>query len=190
MAATLRNPPARPPRGKAPSRMNRLITFGLLHSGPGGSGASPTPANTRLDLSTWRRPARTERRSTVQRRKKNSFFATFKAGMLLKTHESRTKYTNFERAFSTKMRGFCNIRNELLGFCNVRGESRGLFGRQVSTGRCRVLRPASVGRGTRTGRRSRVGAFGCSQDNRPFTWLKTGSNGRHYSTIARRPDWR
>jgi len=47
---------------------------------------------------------------------KNSFFVTFKAGMLLKTHESQTKCTALERLYRRKCEGFCNIRNKLLGF--------------------------------------------------------------------------
>jgi hypothetical protein len=57
-----------------------------------------------------------------------NFFVVFKAGMLLKTRESKTKCMNLKGLISTEMREFCKIRIKLGGFCNVRGESGGLLG--------------------------------------------------------------
>jgi hypothetical protein len=69
---------------------------------------------------------------------KEFFFITFKAGMLLKTRESRTKYTNFERLFRRKCEVFAIFETNCLGFCKVRGESGGLLRRQVSRSRYQV----------------------------------------------------
>jgi len=52
---------------------------------------------------------------------KEFFFITFKAGMLLKTHENRTKYTNFEGLFRRKCAGFARFGTNCSGFAGLGG---------------------------------------------------------------------
>jgi hypothetical protein len=43
-------------------------------------------------------------------------FIAFEAGMLLKTHDSRTKYANFPRPFRRKCAGFAIFERDYSGF--------------------------------------------------------------------------
>jgi hypothetical protein len=115
MAATLRNPPARTPHGKAPSRMNRLITCGLLHAGAWPFARFPYSREYAAGSQNLAAPgpSRTPFGPTVREK---IFFITFKAGMLLKTHESRTKLTNFEGLFRRKRKGFARLETNCAGF--------------------------------------------------------------------------
>ena len=98
--------------------MNRLITLGSFHAGagcfaslvsfrkdPAGSQNLAVPDLVRAPFYRAEMPA--------------DFFLGFEAGMLLKTRESRTKFTNFEGLFRRECKGFCDIRNKLCGFCKV-----------------------------------------------------------------------
>jgi len=97
-----------------------LITLGLLPRGSCRFASLPYFRKDSAEPQNWVAPVPNAGRPYSRQR---IFFVGLKAGMLLKTHESRTKYTNFERLFSARMRGFCTLRNESIGFCKVRGES-------------------------------------------------------------------
>jgi len=60
-------------------------------------------------------PSRTNGLITFVRGMQKNF--AFEAEMLLKTHESQGKITNFEGLFERKLRDFCNIRSKLRGLC-------------------------------------------------------------------------
>ena len=64
-------------------------------------------------------------------KRKNSFFISTEAGMLLKTNKTRTEYMACEQTFSAQMHGFCNNQAQ---FCPLLvGESR-CFGRTARDG--------------------------------------------------------
>jgi hypothetical protein len=75
-----------------------------------------------------------------------NFFVTFKAGMLLKTRESRTNYMNFERFFRGKCVGFAIFDTNFQGFARFKAHPEAYWEDrcQVSGVRCQVSGP-SVG---------------------------------------------
>ncbi len=65
-------------------------------------------------------PYRNAHKSNPVQRCKENFFIGFKAGMLLKTRENRTKCTNFERLFSEKCTGFGIFKTNWTGFARFK----------------------------------------------------------------------
>jgi len=141
----------RPAQGKAHSPMNGQRRPLLSCAGPGGSRTAPT--YTQVNCGAVRRPAWADRESftganarrsqsgsrasaTVRlcEKKKEFFFKTFEAVILLKTNEMLTKCTAFERTFWTKMCGFCSIRDISGGLFARKGPKRGARKRIRSLG--------------------------------------------------------
>ena len=105
----------------------RLLGLGETWSCRSGTGRAPLVCPNRGYVHEAENPAADSTRGQLAwagSRKKNSFFITFKAGMLLKTHESRTKYAAFGRAFWMKMRWFFKMGDKSEVYCPERAPER------------------------------------------------------------------
>ena len=78
-----------------------------------------------------------ERRS-APRFARRIFFITFKAGMLLKTRESRTKYMNSERLFRRKCAGFAIFDTNCAGFARFEANLGAYLDEKCQGIRCQV----------------------------------------------------